>query len=83
MLKEPDVEPFVVIERENLYQQSDTSFLEPIVEEVLQKHSDKVKEYQKGKKGLISLFIGEVMKRSGGKADPKLTSEMLMKKLKK
>jgi aspartyl-tRNA(Asn)/glutamyl-tRNA(Gln) amidotransferase subunit B len=40
-----------------------------------------VKEYRKGKKGLLSLFVGEVMKRSGGKADPKLVNEILIEKL--
>jgi aspartyl-tRNA(Asn)/glutamyl-tRNA(Gln) amidotransferase subunit B len=42
---------------------------------------EKVAEYKKGKKGLIGLFVGEVKKASKGKADPKLTSELLIKKL--
>jgi aspartyl-tRNA(Asn)/glutamyl-tRNA(Gln) amidotransferase subunit B len=41
-----------------------------------------VQEYKKGKKGLLSLFVGEVMKASKGKADPKLTNELLTEKLK-
>jgi aspartyl-tRNA(Asn)/glutamyl-tRNA(Gln) amidotransferase subunit B len=48
---------------------------------VIEKYPDKVKEYQSGKKGLIGLFIGEVMKLSKGKADPKLTNELIRKKL--
>jgi aspartyl-tRNA(Asn)/glutamyl-tRNA(Gln) amidotransferase subunit B len=43
---------------------------------------DKVKEYRKGKKGLLALFVGEVMKQTKGKADPKVTNEILLKKLK-
>ena len=43
---------------------------------------DKVSEYRKGKKGLIGLFVGEVKKVSRGKADPKLTNEILLQKLK-
>ena len=39
-------------------------------------------EYKKGKKGLLSLFVGEVMKQSKGQADPKITNEILLKKLK-
>ena len=42
---------------------------------------EKVKEYQKGKKGLIGLFVGEVKKKSKGKADPKIVTEMLERKL--
>ncbi len=66
----------------NLLQQSDAGSLEPIINEVLEKHADKVKEYKKGKKGLLSLFVGEVMKRSKGKADPRATNEILLEKLK-
>ena len=40
-----------------------------------------IEEYKKGKKGLIGLFMGEVMKVSKGKADPKLTNQILSKKL--
>jgi aspartyl-tRNA(Asn)/glutamyl-tRNA(Gln) amidotransferase subunit B len=42
---------------------------------------DKVAEYRKGKKGLIGLFVGEVKKVSKGKADPKLTNDILIEKL--
>jgi aspartyl-tRNA(Asn)/glutamyl-tRNA(Gln) amidotransferase subunit B len=40
-----------------------------------------VQEYKKGKKGLLGLFVGEVKKISKGKADPKLTNDLLIKKL--
>ncbi|MBL7748707.1 MAG: Asp-tRNA(Asn)/Glu-tRNA(Gln) amidotransferase subunit GatB [Chitinophagaceae bacterium] len=66
----------------NLLQQSDVSAIGPIVDRVLEKFADKVTEYKKGKKGLLSLFVGEVMKQSKGKADPKLTNELLLEKLK-
>ena len=66
----------------NLLQQSDAGSLEPIINEVLERHADKVKEYKKGKKGLLSLSAGEVMKRSKGKADPRATNEILLEKLK-
>jgi aspartyl-tRNA(Asn)/glutamyl-tRNA(Gln) amidotransferase subunit B len=55
--------------------------LEQWVNEVLSKHPDKVTEYKKGKKGLIGLFVGEVKKISQGKADPKLSTQLLEKKL--
>jgi aspartyl-tRNA(Asn)/glutamyl-tRNA(Gln) amidotransferase subunit B len=42
---------------------------------------DKVLEFRKGKKGLIGLFVGEVKKLSKGKADPKITNDILLEKL--
>jgi len=42
-----------------------------------------VKEYQKGKKGLIALFIGEVMKKSKGTADPKRVNQLVSEELAK
>jgi aspartyl-tRNA(Asn)/glutamyl-tRNA(Gln) amidotransferase subunit B len=66
----------------NLLQQSDVSSIEPIITKVLEKFADKVVEYKKGKKGLLSLFVGEVMKQSKGKADPKVTNDLLLEKLK-
>lgn len=51
------------------------------IEEAMAAMPDKVAEYRKGKKGLIGLFMGEIKKRSGGKADPRLTQELLQQKL--
>jgi aspartyl-tRNA(Asn)/glutamyl-tRNA(Gln) amidotransferase subunit B len=51
------------------------------VEEVIKAMPDKVMEYRKGKKGLIGLFMGEVKKRSRGKADPKQTNALLLELL--
>ncbi|MER3497560.1 MAG: Asp-tRNA(Asn)/Glu-tRNA(Gln) amidotransferase GatCAB subunit B [Chitinophagaceae bacterium] len=61
---------------------SDENELEQHISTVLKKYPDKVKEYQKGKKGLLGLFVGEVVKLSRGKADPKKTTELLTEKLK-
>jgi len=77
----PSVDPEKYTRENNLIQESDSDALDPIVEEVLLRHAEKVKEYKKGKKGLLSLFVGEVMKRSKGKADPKVVNEILLKKL--
>lgn len=65
----------------NLLQTSDSGEVAAWVEEVLHKMPDKVAEYKKGKKGLIGLFVGEVKKVSKGKADPKLTNDLLLQKL--
>src|SRR5688572_15863835 len=67
----------------NLLQDSSQDSLLPIVEEVIKEFPLKVEEYHNGKKGIISMFMGEVMKRSKGKADPKVATELLTQKLKK
>jgi aspartyl-tRNA(Asn)/glutamyl-tRNA(Gln) amidotransferase subunit B len=81
-LQHSDKTPEELAIANNLIQQSDVSAIEPIIDAVLEKFADKVVEYKKGKKGLLSLFVGEVMKQSKGKADPKLTNTLLLEKLK-
>jgi len=82
LLQNPQENPAVLAERNNLIQQSDSAELEPVINEVLEQLADKVVAYKKGKKGLLSLFVGEVMKRTKGKADPKKTNQMILEKLK-
>jgi aspartyl-tRNA(Asn)/glutamyl-tRNA(Gln) amidotransferase subunit B len=82
LLLQPDADPGRVAKELNLLQESDASTLEPVIDRVLEKYADKVIEYKKGKKGLLSLFVGEVMKQSKGKADPQLTNRLLQEKLK-
>ena len=68
-------------EKLNLFQNSDTDFLAKIIAEVMAENALKVAEYRKGKKGLLGFFVGEVMKRSKGKADPKVTNQLVVKAL--
>lgn len=65
----------------NLLQVSDSNELEIWINSAIERMPDKVKEYKKGKKGLIGLFVGEVKKISKGKADPKKVTELLEEKL--
>ncbi len=65
----------------DILQNSDQNSLLPVIEEVIGAFPDKVKEFKKGKSAILGMFMGEVMKRSGGKADPKMTNELLRKKL--
>ena len=69
--------PLALAEKMNLIQVSDTNELETWIQEALQSMPDKVTEYKKGKKGLIGLFVGDVKKRSKGKADPKMVTQLL------
>ncbi|MCA6450081.1 MAG: Asp-tRNA(Asn)/Glu-tRNA(Gln) amidotransferase subunit GatB [Chitinophagaceae bacterium] len=73
--------PLAIAEKMNLLQVSDTNELETWITEALESMPDKVTEYRKGKKGLIGLFVGDVKKRSKGKADPKLVTQLLEQKL--
>jgi aspartyl-tRNA(Asn)/glutamyl-tRNA(Gln) amidotransferase subunit B len=65
----------------NLIQTQSSEEIEIWIDEVLAANPDKVAEYKKGKKGLIGLFMGEVKKKSQGKADPKKTTQLLEQKL--
>lgn len=83
MLQNPDKDPLKLAEEMDLIQQSDASSIEPVIDEVLTSFPDKVREYKGGKKGLVGMFMGEVMKKTGGKADPKLANKLLRDKLAK
>lgn len=81
LLENPTETPLAIAERLNLLQTADEDFLEKLVAEALANNSDKVVAYRKGKKGLLGFFMGEVMKASKGKADPKVTKELLEREL--
>lgn len=72
-----------IIETNGLAQKGDDSYLQGLIDEVVAQFPDKVKEYKSGKTGLLGMFMGQIMKRSGGKADPKKTSELLQQALNK
>jgi aspartyl-tRNA(Asn)/glutamyl-tRNA(Gln) amidotransferase subunit B len=69
--------------KNNLLQDAGTDDIQQWVAEVMAAMPEKVQEYRKGKKGLIGLFMGEVKKRSRGKADPKRTNDVLQEQLNK
>ncbi len=83
LIKSGNAHPLQVATELNLLQNSDADEVSVWVEEVLAKMPDKVTEYRKGKKGLMGLFVGEVKKISKGKADLKLTNQLLLEKLDK
>ena len=66
----------------NLLVSEDSRELESIVDEVLLSLQAEVESFKKGKKKLMGLFMGEVMKKSGGKANPKEVQSVLNSKLK-
>ena len=82
MINEPGRTASEIAVQKNLIQDADENEIINWVDQVLKNMPEKVSEYRKGKKGLIGLFVGEVKKVSHGKADPKLTNEILLQKLK-
>ena len=64
-----------------LRQISDEAELVRIAEEVLTKNPGKVEEYRSGRTGLLGFFVGQVMRATGGRANPELTSEILKSRL--
>ncbi|TAH05915.1 MAG: Asp-tRNA(Asn)/Glu-tRNA(Gln) amidotransferase subunit GatB [Sphingobacteriales bacterium] len=81
MLETGKTDALAVATTLNLLQNSDGDAIAAWVDEVINNMPDKVAEYRKGKKGLIGLFMGEVKKISKGKADPKMTTQLLTEKL--
>ncbi|MBX2843319.1 MAG: Asp-tRNA(Asn)/Glu-tRNA(Gln) amidotransferase subunit GatB [Flammeovirgaceae bacterium] len=83
MIASPEKSALTVAQELNLIQESGNDFILPLIQEVIEKNPDKVKAYQKGKKGLIGMFMGEVMKLSKGKVDPKKTNKLIQEALEK
>ncbi|MGE5446404.1 MAG: Asp-tRNA(Asn)/Glu-tRNA(Gln) amidotransferase subunit GatB [Ignavibacteriales bacterium] len=70
----------IVVEK-NMKQISDTSEIETIISQIIQKNPDEASRYRMGQEKLLGFFVGEVMKATQGKANPKLVNETLKKKL--
>jgi len=73
--------PKALVEKKGLIQISDSSAIEKLIEEIIASHPSELEKFRSGKTNLKGFFVGQVMKKSGGKADPKLTSQILDQKL--
>ncbi len=74
-------EAAVIVEEKGLRQVTDTGAIEKIVNEVLAENPEKIAEYKGGKDKLFGFFVGNVLKKSGGKANPGIVNDLLKKKL--
>lgn len=81
MILHPDNSPTELAAKQGIIQSSDSDELSTWIEEVIAQYPDKVSAYKSGKKGLLGFFMGEIMKRSKGKANPKKTNALLTKNL--
>jgi aspartyl-tRNA(Asn)/glutamyl-tRNA(Gln) amidotransferase subunit B len=70
-----------IVEREGLKQVSDVSALDPAIDQVIASHPAQVAEFKAGKEKILGFFVGQVMKATGGKANPALLQELIRKKL--
>lgn len=70
-----------LVEKKGLIQISDPSVIEAEIDKVIAANPGELEKYRSGKKNLLGFFVGQVMKATGGKADPKLTNQLLQKKL--
>jgi aspartyl-tRNA(Asn)/glutamyl-tRNA(Gln) amidotransferase subunit B len=61
---------------------SDESTLEPVIEAILAANPGQVETYRGGKEGVLGFFVGQVMRETRGKADPKVVNRLLREKLK-
>ncbi len=80
-MMEGDKDPKKIVEEKGLKQESDPKALEALIDKVIDDNRDKAIEYKSGKVKLFGFFVGQVMKVSGGKANPQLVNEILKKKL--
>ncbi len=74
-------EPKTIIDKQGLVQISSEEELKPIIDEVLEKNADKLEQYRAGKDKLFGFFVGQVMKQTGGKANPQKVNDLLKQKL--
>jgi len=71
----------IIVEEKGLKQVTDTGAIDAEIDKVITANQDKVEQYKGGKDKLFGFFVGQVMKATGGKANPAMVNEMLRKKL--
>ena len=69
------------IEKQGLVQVSDTDALEPIIDMIIADNPKQVEQYRSGKTRVLGFFVGQVMKETGGKANPRQVNELIVEKL--
>jgi glutaminyl-tRNA synthetase len=74
--------PTQIVEAKGLIQISDTSVIEPIIDEIIAKNPDNVEKFRAGNTNLLGFFVGQVLKATDGKANPKVVNELVAQKLK-
>ena len=76
-------DPETLVKEKNLVQMSDAGELVKIVQEILAENPNQVAEYKGGKTKLMGFFVGRLMKKTGGKANPGMANQLFSKELAK
>jgi aspartyl-tRNA(Asn)/glutamyl-tRNA(Gln) amidotransferase subunit B len=79
--QELEKDPREIVEEEGLAQVTDSAAIESLCQEVIKDNPSQVEQYRSGKTGVIGWLVGQVMAKSGGKADPQAVREILLKLL--
>ncbi len=81
MYSQSDNDPQKIVESQGLAQVSDSGELITMIEEILAVNADKVQEYQGGKSKMFGFFVGQVMKKSKGQANPQMVNELIKERI--
>ena len=73
--------PKSIVETKGLVQISDPSKILPIIDEVIAKNPENLEKYKAGNNKLMGFFVGQVLKATGGKANPKVVNELVKERL--
>jgi aspartyl-tRNA(Asn)/glutamyl-tRNA(Gln) amidotransferase subunit B len=74
-------DPETIVKEKGLLQISDEADLERVVDEVLKESPKEVERFKKGEAKLLGYFVGQVMKKTKGKANPRMVNDLIKKKL--
>ena len=80
-LIQDNISPQKVVEEKGLVMISDSASILPIIEELIIEFPKEVKSFKDGKTKLLGFFVGQLMKKTKGKADPKLANKLISEKL--
>ncbi len=80
MLK-ANADPEVIIKEKNLVQITDAGAIETVIEKIISNNPNEVQQYLSGKEKVFSFFVGQIMKETKGKANPKVVNDILKQKL--
>ena len=73
--------PELIVEKNNLKQISNPNELLPIIKDIIAKNQDKAQQYKNGNQKLFGFFVGQVLKATNGKANPKIVNQLVKKSL--
>jgi len=74
--------PKTIVQEKGLIQMNDSSELEPIIDKIIADNPDNVSKYKEGRTNLLGFFVGQVIKATNGKANPKMVSDLILEKFK-